>query len=219
MSREAKECPKVGQTAVATHANGCGSLRTVTAVPRASVSPETYLAMERASAEKHVLWDGEVYAMAGATPTHNAIVTNVLAELRAMTRQGPCRAFASDLKVYVPLRKGFVYPDATVVCGELAFYGDTRDVITNPTVLVEVLSEGTEAFDRGEKAKGYRAIPTLRDLVFVSQDERSVEHYTRGDDGAWVLREYRGNDVVPMPTLGGALRLDEVYLKVALEAG
>lgn len=183
------------------------------AAPRATLDPDTYLAQERTAAEKHVLWDGEVYVMAGASPTHNAIVANVLAELRAMTRRGPCQAFASDLKVFVPLRQGFVYPDATVVCDALAFYGEGRDVITNPAVLVEVLSEGTEAFDRGEKARGYRAIPSLRDLLFVSQTERAIEHYTRGEDGAWVLREFRGSDEVPMPTLGGALRLDEVYLK------
>lgn len=172
--------------------------------------------MERAAPEKHVLWEGEVYAMAGASPTHNAIVANVLAELRAMTRRGPCQSFASDLKVFVPLRKGFVYPDVTVVCDALTYYGESREVIANPTVLVEVLSEGTEAFDRGEKARGYRAIPSLRDLLFVSQTDRVVEHYTRGDDGAWVLREYRGSEEVPLATLGGALRLDEVYLKVDL---
>lgn len=184
------------------------------AVPRALVTVEAYLAMERASTEKHVLWDGEVYAMAGALPDHNAIVANALSELRALTRAGPCRVFSPDQKVYVPLRKGFVYPDATVVCGPLAFFEDSRDVITNPTVLVEVLSEGTEAFDRGEKAMGYRALPSLRDHLMVSQTERYLEHYARHPDGSWVLREYRGDAEVPLPTLGGALRLAEVYLKV-----
>ncbi|MFO0630077.1 MAG: Uma2 family endonuclease, partial [Polyangiales bacterium] len=126
----------------------------MTAAVRTGVTPESFLATEARASEKHVLWDGEVYAMAGATPTHHAIVANVLAELRAMTRQGPCRAFASDLKVFVPRRNGFVYPDATVVCGEVAFYGETQDVVVNPTLVVEVLSEGTDAFDRGEKAMG-----------------------------------------------------------------
>jgi Uma2 family endonuclease len=184
------------------------------AAPRARVTVDEYLAMEQASAEKLTLWDGEVYAMAGALPDHNAITANVLAELRAVTRRGPCRVFSSDLKVYVPLRKGFVYPDASVACAPLALYGDTRDVITNPTVLVEVLSEGTEAFDRGEKATGYRGISTLRDLIFVSQVERRVEHFARQHDGSWLLREYRDDDEMPIATLGGALRLAELYLKV-----
>jgi len=184
------------------------------AAPRVRVRVDEYLAMEREAAEKHVLWDGEVYAMAGALPRHNAIVANVLGELRALTRRGPCQAYASDLKVYVPLREGFVYPDASVVCDPLTYYGDTRDVITNPTVLVEVLSEGTEAFDRGDKALGYRALPSLRDLLFVSQTARVVEHYARQGDGSWLLREYVGAAEVSLPTLGGVLSLAEVYLKV-----
>ncbi|MFO0646515.1 MAG: Uma2 family endonuclease [Polyangiales bacterium] len=184
------------------------------AAPRTRVTVDEYLAMERTSSEKHTLWDGEVYAMAGALPDHNAITANVLAELRSVTRRGPCRVFSSDLKVYVPLRKGFVYADASVVCGPLALYDETRDVITNPTVLVEVLSEGTEAFDRGEKATGYRGISTLRDLIFVSQTEPYVEHFARQADGSWLLREYRNDDEVPVATLGGALRLSELYLKV-----
>ena len=134
--------------------------------------------------------------------------------LRRVTRRGPCRVFSSDLKVYVPLRGGFVYPDASVTCAPLAFYGDSRDVITNPTVLVEVLSEGTEAFDRGDKALGYRALPSLRDLLFVSQTARVVEHYARQGDGSWLLREYVGAAEVSLPTLGGTLSLGEVYLKV-----
>lgn len=184
------------------------------AAPRTPVAVDDYLAMERAAAEKHTLWDGEVYAMAGGLPAHNGIVANVLVELGALTRRGPCRVFSPDQKVYVPLRKGFVYPDATVVCDALAFYDGSRDVITNPTVLVEVLSEGTEAFDRGEKAAGYRGIATLRDLLFVSQTERHVEHFARQADGSWVLREYRGEEQAPIATLGGALRLAELYLKV-----
>lgn len=184
------------------------------AAPRTRVSIDDYLAMERAASEKHTLWDGEVFAMAGALPDHNAIVANIIAELRRVTRRGPCRVFSSDLKVYVPLRGGFVYPDASVTCGPLALYGDSRDVITNPAVLVEVLSESTEAFDRGEKATGYRGLSSLRDLIFASQTEAYVEHFARQPDGSWLLREYRGDAEVPIATLGGALSLAEIYLKV-----
>ncbi len=186
----------------------------MTAVPRTTVTPDEYLAMERAAAHKHVLWDGEVFAMAGALPDHNVIVANVIAELRGLARRGRCRVFASDLKVWVPQRRGFVYPDVTVVCAPLAFYDETQDVVTNPTVLVEVLSAGTEAFDRGAKASGYRALDSLRDLLFVWQTERHVEHYARQPDGAWMLREYRDDAVVPVATLGGDVRLTEVYLSV-----
>ena len=178
------------------------------------MSADEYLARERDADEKSILWDGEVYAMAGALPEHNFIVANALAELRRLTRRGPCRVAASDLKVHVPLREGFVYPDASVVCGALEFYGRTRDVITNPTLLLEVLSEGTERFDRGDKASGYRALPSLRHHVLVSQVERHVEVFTRQPGDAWILREYRGADEAAVEALDGALLLDELYLKV-----
>ncbi|MDB4929091.1 MAG: hypothetical protein JWM10_1575 [Myxococcaceae bacterium] len=186
----------------------------MTAISRARVSADEYLGREAAAAKKSILWDGEIYAMAGPLPEHNFIVANALAELHRVTRRGPCRVAASDLKVYVPQRAGFVYPDATVVCGALEFFGRTRDVITNPTLLLEVLSEGTEAFDRGDKASGYRALPSLRHHVLVSQVERRVEVFTRQSDDAWVLREYRGADEAALDALDGALRLDELYLKV-----
>ena len=190
----------------------------MTALPRPRVTPDEYLAREQAATDKHILWDGEIFAMVGALPEHNAIVANALAELSALTRRGPCRVFASDLKVHVPLREGFVYPDASVVCGPLEFYGRTREVITNPAVLLEVLSEGTERFDRGDKASGYRALPSLRHHVLVSQTERHVEVYTRHGDEGWLLREYRGADVAAVDALGGGLRLDEIYFKVFADA-
>jgi Uma2 family endonuclease len=186
----------------------------MTAISKARVSAEEYLARELDAAEKSILWDGEIFAMAGALPEHNFIVANALAELHRLTRRGPCRVAASDLKVYVPQRAGFVYPDASVVCGALEFYGRSRDVVTNPAVILEVLSEGTEAFDRGDKASGYRALPSLRHHVLVSQVERRVEVFTRHSDEAWVLREYRGADEAALDALDGVLRLDELYLKV-----
>lgn len=186
----------------------------MTAISRPRMSADEYLAREAGAPEKSILWDGEVYAMAGALPEHNFIVANALAELHRLTRKGPCRVAASDLKVYVPMREGFVYPDASVVCGALEFYGRTRDVITNPTLLLEVLSEGTESFDRGDKASGYRAIASLQHHVLVSQTERHVEVFTRQANGGWLLQEYRAADEAPVDVLGGALRLDELYLKV-----
>lgn len=172
--------------------------------------------MEREAAEKRVLWDGEVYAMAGALPRHNAIVANVLGELRALTRRGPCQTYASDLKVYVPLREGFVYPDASVVCDPLTYYGDTRDVITNPTVLVEVLSDSTEGWDRGGKFARYRKLATLRDYVLVSQHERRIEVHSRRPDGVWEMREAAEGETVPLVSFAGVIEVDRVYRGVTL---
>ena len=179
---------------------------------RKKVSIEEYLAMEAASDEKHILWDGEVFsvvAMAGGTPDHSTICANVIIALGVALQRSRYRVMTSDQKVWVPARKGFVYPDATVVCGRLELYPDTIDVITNPVLVVEVLSEGTERFDRGEKFEGYRGVASLRHYQMVSSARRSVEHYTRGENGAWILREYGE---------GAALRVSEPDLAIEVDA-
>jgi Uma2 family endonuclease len=177
---------------------------------RAPVSPQDYLAIERAAETKHELWRGEVFAMAGASFAHNRIVANLLAELRDALANGPCVALPSDMKLHVPSRDGFVYPDASIVCGSPEFFDATNDVLTNPSAVFEVLSDSTERFDRGAKFVGYRSIPSLRECVLISQHERRVEHYTRSDDGTWVLHEIEGEGRVA-PALGGALELAALY--------
>ncbi len=163
------------------------------AAVRPRVSIEEYLAVEAAATDRHILWDGEVFsfdAKASGTPDHGTICANVIIELGGALRATPCRVMTSDVKVWVPRKKGFVYPDASVVCGRLKLYPGTVDVVTNPLLIVEVLSEGTERFDRGEKFEGYRTIASLQHYVMVSSRGRLVEHYTRVEGEAWVLREY-----------------------------
>jgi len=166
---------------------------TRSAATRPRTSIEAYLAMEAAASERHILWDGEVFrveAMAGGTPDHNTICGNVVGALYVALLRSRCRVMTSDQKVWVPRKDGFVYPDATVVCGPLALYPGTSDVVTNPVLIVEVLSEGTEKFDRGEKWEGYRTIASLRHYVMVSSEHRLVEHYARGEGEAWILRAF-----------------------------
>ena len=182
--------------------------------PRARVTVEDYLAQERAASEKHILWDGEVFAaeaMAGGTFEHNTVCANVVGLLHAQLRGSRCRVVTSDQRVWVPGKQGFVYPDATVACGPLASLDGKPDVLTNPTVVVEVLSEATERFDRGDKFAGYRSIASLRHYVMVASRERLVEHYARGDDGAWILREHRAGDAVQLHGPELVLRVDELY--------
>src|SRR5690606_35520608 len=109
-----------------------------------------YLERERGSDIRHELWRGEVFAMVGATWTHNLITSNLLVALHGALRGRPCRAVSSDLKVHVPRKQGFVYPDVAVVCDPPRFYDDRADVVENPVLVAEVLSEGTERFDRGD---------------------------------------------------------------------
>lgn len=169
-----------------------------------------YLAMEAASETKHEYLDGEIYDMAGGTPDHAGLAANVIGELHAALRGRPCRVFSSDLRVRVLATGLGTYPDATVICG--AFEHDPEDTNTavNPVVLVEVLSDSTEAYDRGEKFERYRRIPSLRDYVMVSQHHLLIEHYTRNDDGTWTLHEVRPPASVRL-SIGCELPVDAVY--------
>src|SRR5262245_33540853 len=169
---------------------------------------EEYLAFERASDERHEYLDGVIYAMAGSASTqamvgesedHGTICMNLSVSLGSQLRGTPCRAFSKDMQVrcgpYRPhTREGlYAYPDLVVVCAPSQYHDQARDVLLNPTVIVEVLSPSTEAFDRGEKFRRYRAcLPTLTDYVLVAQNSPLVEHYHRQEDGTWVLRPLEG---------------------------
>jgi len=186
---------------------------------RAPVSIDDYLTAEREAETKHELWGGEVFAMAGASYAHNKIVVNLSGELRARLRERPCDVLPSDLRVYVPSKPGIVYPDLSIVCGEPRFRDGERDVLLNPTVVVEILSKGTERFDRGDKFAGYRSVESIRQVVLVSQHERRVEVYTRAGAGRWILDETVGDGAVALEAVGCELPLDEIYLKVFDEPG
>jgi Uma2 family endonuclease len=184
-----------------------------TAIKR-RVTMEEYLAFEREAEEKHILWDGEIFAMwamAGASPTHNTIATNVLGSLYNALRGGPCRAFNSDQKVWIPRKGGIVYPDAAVICGRLSLREGTTDTATNPSLVVEVLSPGTESFDRAEKFAGYRSVETLRHYVMVSSQEVLVEQYTRMGDGTWTLRVLGAGDTLTFAGPDLTVAVDDLY--------
>lgn len=155
--------------------------------------------------------------MAGASLVHNQIVMNVgRALLDALDEVPSCIVLSSDMKVRVPLRNGYVYPDASVVCGQPVFVDDHTDVITNPILIVEVLSDSTERFDRGEKFAGYRSLRSLVDYLLVAQDQARVEHYMRGPDGTWVLREVGPGMRLSCGALPREIAIDDLYRKVAL---
>ena len=173
-----------------------------------------YLAFERASKEKHTYVRGEIFAMAGASVRHNALVLNLGALLRDALR-GTCRAFPSDLRTWVPALETFTYPDVSVICGELKFYdGADVDTVTNPRVLIEVLSDSTEAYDRGETAEGYRQMPSVTDHLLVAQHKPHVEHYARQQDGSWLLREAGSGGVIAIVSIDALLPIDAIYRDV-----
>jgi Uma2 family endonuclease len=184
------------------------------AEPKLRMDEDSYLALDRRSESKHVLWDGEVFAMAGASLAHNLIVGNLLHHLgRALDGSG-CRALPSDMRVRLSPGR-YVYPDVTIICGPPSLEGES-DVLLNPSVIIEVLSPATAAFDLGDKFAAYRSIAGLDEVVFISQHERRVETYTRQVDGSWLMRESRDEGALALRSLPGPLSLDLVYKDVAL---
>jgi Uma2 family endonuclease len=178
---------------------------------RLSMSYARYVAAEETSAGKHEFLAGEVYAMAGGTPEHAALCAAVARELGNALLGKPCRVFSADARVRVQATGLATYPDVTVVCGKLETDAEDPHAIVNPVVLVEVLSDSTEGHDRGEKAAHYRHIPTLREYVFVSQGQRRIEVYRRNEAGRWELFEFEAGTAVELSSVGGSIRVDEVY--------
>ncbi len=178
------------------------------------VTPEQYLQAERKAEYKSEYWDGEIVTMAGGSRKHSLISVNISGELRARLKEGPCQTYSSDLRVQVTSTR-YLYPDVSVVCDEPKFADDEADMLTNPAVVIEVLSPSTEDKDRGIKFAFYRQIPTLSDYVMVSQEELLVEHYARQDNDHWLLAVLRGPDaVLRLSSIGCGLPLSEIYARV-----
>jgi Uma2 family endonuclease len=184
------------------------------AAPKRTWTRDEYLAMERSSPEKHEYCDGEVLARAGASEEHNLIVANVIGELGNLLRRRPCKVYPSDMRVKIPATGLYTYPDASAVCHRPEFEDDKTDTLLNPQVIIEVLSDSTENYDRGTKFKNYRTIPSLVDYVLVSQAEVLVEHHLRQADGSRLMREHRAGERLDLASIGCALDVDELYLKV-----
>ena len=184
--------------------------------PSKFLTPEEYLRIERTAEFKSEYFAGEMFAMASGSPTHSLLKTNVTTALSLRMRGRPCNVYDSDLRVLVSATGLFVYPDATVVCGPLETHdGDTA---TNPTLLVEVLSDSTENYDRTTKFDHYRKIPSLKEVLFVSQQQPIVERFSRADDGGWILTDARGLDaVIELTSIGVSLPLAEIYDKVEFQ--
>lgn len=155
------------------------------AAPRHQMSAAEYLAWEAAQSARHEFHHGEVFAMAGGSPRHNYLCTAVGAELRAALRGSGCRVLSSDQRIAAVSRERYVYADVVTVCGTFVADPLGADVLANPSVVVEVLSASTEAYDRGEKWEAYQRIASVGDYVLVSQHASHVEHYARETGSVW----------------------------------
>lgn len=170
-----------------------------------------YATWESTQAIKHEYIDGEVFAMAGGSPEHSRIASNVTAILTFQMHGRDCRPYNSDMRVRTESGKG-LYPDGSALCGRPRFEGDPPDLM-HPTIVVEVLSPHTEAYDRGEKFAHYRTIPALAEYLLVSSRHRSVELFTRAGDH-WELRAYGPGESVPLASIDCTIAVDDVYDKV-----
>jgi Uma2 family endonuclease len=189
----------------------------MSAEPQRHLTAQEYLAFERASEERHEFWDGEVVAMAGASPAHNGICWNLAGVLHPQLRGADCRGFVHEMRVRLPATNRYVYPDLVVVCGEPVFEEDDLDVLSNPALVVEVLSPSTEERDRGIKLFGYRGLPSLKVCLLVAQDRVWVEHWTRQPDGRWLVAEIADPAaIVDLPEIGCTLPLAEIYAGIVL---
>jgi Uma2 family endonuclease len=187
----------------------------MSAIPKRKLTPEEYLEIERKAEYKSEYFNGEIFAMAGAKRNHNKIVGNLTGLVWQHLKGKDCEFYPSDMRVFVPKTGLYTYPDVVVVCGEPKFQDKVFDTLLNPTLLVEVLSETTESYDRGKKFQHYRSIESLEEYVLVSQDEARIEKYLKQGDGFWVLSEAVGLDSeIEFASIECRISLAEVYDKV-----
>ncbi|HJU53834.1 MAG TPA: Uma2 family endonuclease [Pyrinomonadaceae bacterium] len=181
------------------------------------LTPEEYLALERRAEQKSEYVDGIIYAMSGASLRHNTIVANVIAEPVQQLKGRNCRVLPSDMKVRMPDSRRFFYPDVSVVCGEPQFHDERSDVLLNPILIVEVLSESTAAFDRGDKFQAYQQLESLKEYLLISEDKNVVEHYVRQTREVWSYTATVGlESSLFLPSIECTLSLGATYDKVEL---
>lgn len=180
---------------------------------------EDYLAFERAADERHEFRNGEIIGMTGTRRAHNIISTNISGILWNHLKGKACETYAGDMRVYMPLEDLCTYPDVVVVCGKPEFQDEVFDTLLNPIILIEILSDTTEAYDRGDKSLSFRKIASLREYLLVSQDRMQIEKYTGHGDGFWMLTDASGDDAeVVLESIGCTLSLAEIYDKVDFTA-
>jgi Uma2 family endonuclease len=181
------------------------------------LKPEEYLEIERKAEFKSEYFNGEMFAMSGCSRRHDRIAVQLTLLLAQHLRGSTCEPFTANMRVLATPSGLYTYPDLSVACDEPQFADGHVDTLTNPTLLIEILSPSTEDYDRGKKAKLYRAIPSLQELLFIAQDSYEVELFRREADGSWRLLEAKGQDSkITLTSIGYTLTLRELYEKVSM---
>jgi Uma2 family endonuclease len=177
-------------------------------------SPAEYLALEETSEFRSEYIDGQIFPMAGGTPEHNQIALNIAGYLD-VTLSETCHIFINDMRLWIPQTRTHTYPDVMVVVGGLQMLDDRKDTITNPNLIIEVLSESTKDYDRGEKFRFYRSIPSFQEYLLVDQASCHVEHFAKNHQGKWVLSDYDDpTATIPLESIVCELPLSTIYRKI-----
>lgn len=180
---------------------------------------EEFFVLLEQSEDKFEYHDGEIYMMSGGTPNHNIISLNTARRILEGLDDKDCICFNSDMKVNIARYRSYVFPDISVVCGSLQLTEGRNDTITNPVLIVEVLSPSTEGYDRGDKFKMYRSLPSLKEYVLISPNEPTVEVFWKQDDQHWLYQVFQGLDAkVPFQTIEHTIPLQSIYSKVQLDS-
>ncbi len=182
---------------------------------KTSYTEEEYLALEEKAKSKSEYYRGQIFAMSGGSLNHSRIASNVIAALGNGLRGSDCEALTSDIRIRIEAHKLYTYADVTVLCGHPRFWRNRTDTITNPTLIVEVLSPSTRDYDRGQKFEFYRTLASLRDYVLMHQDQPFIEYYHKGVDGQWRLTEVRGlESTLVLQAVEVELPLQRIYERV-----
>jgi len=182
------------------------------------VSPEEYLALEEAAEFKSEYYQGEIFNMAGASINHNQIILNVISQLHQHQKNHNYRVVTNDLRLWIEAHALFTYLDIMVICAKPKFYPDRNDTITNPKIIIEVLSESTANYDRGNKFLFYRSIPTFQEYILVDQYSVHIEHFFIGDEGNWILKEYDNlNDIIEFTKIDFQIPITDIYYQVEFD--
>lgn len=176
------------------------------------LSTEEYLQFEKTSIEKHEFYAGEIFAMSGASPRHNLIFSNLFGKLFNLLKGKPCKPYGSDLRIHIPENSLFTYPDISIICGDIITTPIDEDTAIQPSVLIEILSPSTKNYDRSEKFKLYRDIPTLKEYILVDSEAIGIEVFRLNQTNHWELEEYRNIDnTLEIPSLNISIPLEEIY--------
>lgn len=184
---------------------------------RHRLSYAEYLDAEQALGQKCEYVDGEIFAMAGGTPTHSLLGASLGGVLFGALPPGPCRAYNSELKIHIPERNASRYADVSVICGPIERAEVDANAVTNPTVVIEVLSRGTSDVDRSDKLDEYRTLPTLQHYVMVWPDQLRIDVYHRSRDGAWRYEVLGAADLLRLDAVGVELPVERIYAGVELD--